>query len=274
MRRPRLILWATVVVAVLTLAACSDDSSSLGKYFSGRTLVVNLVSIEAVPEIRYATINPQQVVRNWRMVASADGSELVLVRLKVENHTAISAIVDVHGQSVELRDFIRGSYFPIDLASRIFQDLRDQSPVTVRVNQGQCFDPHQMYISQGTTVNWVNEDSVINHVRLDPGDEDPTSINPGESYSHTFSDIGTVNYQCATGDLSDDELAYQQAKIVVEGANGQRLVEERSMMVFVNGSFELQKGFGIEGWMVFEAPKGTEFRDFRWRAGDSITVEF
>jgi hypothetical protein len=31
---------------------------------------------------------------------------------------------------------------------------------------------------------------------------------------------------------------------------------------------------GIDGWMVFEAPKGTKFRDFRWRAGDSITITF
>ena len=273
MRRQRLILWATVVVAVLTLAACSDNSSNLGQYFLGRTLHLNMVAIERTPELRYATIDPNEVVRHWRIVASGEGSELVLVRLKVENHTAISAIVDVDVQAAELRDFIRGTYVPLDLASRVHQDLRDQSLVTVRVNQGQCFDPQQMYISQGTAVNWVNEDSVVNYVRLDPSDEEPLSINPGESYSHTFGETGTVNYQCAVGGLSGDELTYQQAQIVVEAANGQRLADERSME-FINGSFELQKGFGIEGWMVFEAPEGTEFREFRWRAGDSITIEF
>ena len=273
MWRQRLILWATVVVAVLTLAACSDNSSNLGKYFAGRTLHLNVVSIERVPELRYATIDPQEVVRHWRMVASGDGSELVLVRIKIENHTAISAIVNVDVQAAELRDFIRGTYFPVDLASLIHQDLRDQSLVTVRVDQGQCYDPQQMYISQGTIVNWVNEDSVVNYVRLDPSDEEPPSIDPGESYSHTFSETGTVDYQCGAGDLSDDGLTYQQAKIVVEDTQGQPPVESRSIL-FINGSFELQKNMGIEGWMVFEAPEGTEFRELRWRAGDSITIEF
>ena len=273
MRRQRLILWATVVVAVLTLAACSDNSSNLGRYFAGRTLHLNVVSIERVPELRYATVDPQEVVRHWRIVASGEGSELVLLRLKVANHTAISALLNVDVQAAELRDFIRGAYFPVDLASSIFQDLRDQSLVTVRVNQGQCFDPHQMYISQGTTVNWVNEDSVVNYVRLDTSNEEPASINPGESYSHTFSETGTVDYQCAAKDLSDDGLTYQQAKVVVEDAQGQSPVETRSIL-FINGPFELQKGFEIEGLMVFEAPEGTELREFKWRAGDFITIEF
>ncbi len=37
-------------------------------------------------------------------------------------------------------------------------------------------------------------------------------------------------------------------------------------------AYELQKNFGLDGWMVFEAPKGTKFRDLRWRAGDSISI--
>ena len=43
---------------------------------------------------------------------------------------------------------------------------------------------------------------------------------------------------------------------------------------FIRGPVELEKGMGIEGWMVFEAPKGTEFREFKWRAGDSLTITF
>ena len=273
MRRQRLILWATVVVAVLTLVACSDNSSNLGQYFLGRTLHLNVVAIERTPELRYATIDPNEVVRHWRIVASGEGSELVLVRLRVENHTAINAIVNVDAQAAELRDFFRGTYFPVDVGKRVFQDLRGQFPVTVRVSQGDCFDPRRMYISQGTTVNWINEDSVVQFLKLDPGDEEPISINPGERYSRTFSGPGNVDYQCAAEDLSGDGLAYREAKIIVEAANGQRLVEERSME-FINRPFELKKGFRYEGWMVFEAPEGTEFREFRWRAGDSITIEF
>ncbi len=60
---------------------------------------------------------------------------------------------------------------------------------------------------------------------------------------------------------------------MVEAEGGQAPVAERSV-VFIDGSFDLKKDMGIDGWIVFEAPKGTKFRDFRWRAGDSITIPF
>lgn len=43
---------------------------------------------------------------------------------------------------------------------------------------------------------------------------------------------------------------------------------------FLVGSFKLNKGFSIDGWMVFETPIGTEIRSLRWRAGDSLTIPF
>ena len=39
-------------------------------------------------------------------------------------------------------------------------------------------------------------------------------------------------------------------------------------------AFELEKGHGIDGWMVFEAPKDTKFRAVRWRAGDTLSIDF
>ena len=41
---------------------------------------------------------------------------------------------------------------------------------------------------------------------------------------------------------------------------------------FLAGAYELQQGFGIDGWMVFEAPMGTKLRHIRWQAGDTITI--
>ena len=37
---------------------------------------------------------------------------------------------------------------------------------------------------------------------------------------------------------------------------------------------ELPKGTGLDGWMVFEVPKDTQLRSFRWSAGDTITIDF
>lgn len=41
---------------------------------------------------------------------------------------------------------------------------------------------------------------------------------------------------------------------------------------FLVGDFELPQGFSIDGWMVFEAPRGTKFRHIRWQAGDTLTI--
>jgi len=46
---------------------------------------------------------------------------------------------------------------------------------------------------------------------------------------------------------------------------------------FENGeseAFDLKNGFGVTGWLVFEAPKDTKFRELRWRAGDSLSIDF
>ena len=266
--RKRILILAAAMVAFLAIAACSDNLSNLGKYYAGSTLHVSVVTIEKAPELRYATIDPEQVIRHWRIVPSAPGMELVLVRMKVANHTAINAVLDVDQQAAELRDFIQGSYFPINLAERLYQDLRNQAQVLVRMSQGQCFDPKQMYISQGTRVGWVNESSVVHYVDLDGDGQNLTQINPGETFFSEFSNPGEVAYQC-----SADGTEGQGALLVVEADDGGKPIDERSM-VFITGPFELKKGTEIDGWVIFEAPEGTKFRDLRWRAGDSITITF
>lgn len=39
-------------------------------------------------------------------------------------------------------------------------------------------------------------------------------------------------------------------------------------------AFDLKQDFSVNGWMLFEVPKGTRFRELRWRAGDSLTISF
>ena len=275
MQRSRLAMGSALVLAAVAMAGCSGASSNLGKYYQGRTLHVSVAAVDRVPELRYATIDPSEVVRHWRLTPSAGDQELVLVRVKVENHTAVSAVVNVDQQAAELRDFVRGSFFPVDLGIRLHQDLRGQPVVTVHVSLGQCFDPNRVTISEGTTVNWVNDDSVVQFVKLDLGGAGiggaeiaPASVGPGESFSHTFDSVGTWDYGCRGPELPDSP-----AQVKVEAAGQQPAVRERSML-FLNGPFEMLRGTGIDGWMVFEAPKGTRFRDLRWLAGDVITVRF
>ena len=71
--RNRLFILAAAMVALLALAACSDNLSNLGKYYAGRTLHISVVKIERAPEVRYATIDPEQVIRHWLILPSAPG---------------------------------------------------------------------------------------------------------------------------------------------------------------------------------------------------------
>ena len=271
------------IVAVVSIAACTNTSPSLNKYFAGTTLFLNITAIERTPELLYSTIDPEDVIRDWRLVPSRNDLELVMLRMKVENHTAVSAIVDIGQDAAELRDFFNDSYFSLDLNSRLHQDRRNQPAVTVRLSQGQCFDPAQMYITQGTTVSWVNEGETEHFVSLGPEGGNPATITPGGSFSHTFTDLGTVEYQCRVEGIDD-----RPAQIVVEPSQEagddepgpRRFItgsceDQRNVgMRFISGSFDLKRGMCIEGWVVFEAPKDTKFRTLRWRAGDTIFIDF
>jgi plastocyanin len=171
-------------------------------------------------------------------------------------------------QSAQLRDFVQGTYSPINVSERIYQDMRNQTHVTVRLESGECFDPKRMYISLGTRVSWVNEDKAVQYLDIDGDGQNFTPIEPAESFFRDFSTLGDVAYHC-----SEDGTTGQEAQVsVVNDDDGNQISEK--FFEFINGSFALGRGMGIDGWVVFEAPEGTKFRDLRWLAGDSITVTF
>jgi hypothetical protein len=132
-------------------------------------------------------MDTEQQVHHYRITPSSDDMELVLLRLKVENHTATSAIVNIDEQAAELLDFFRGRYRPINVNQRV--------------------------------------------------EEVGAPENPGDERSMVFL--------------------------------WNRTFEDGS-----SEAFELQKDYGIDGWMVFEVPRETKFRELRWRAGDSLTIVF
>ena len=97
-----------------------------------------------------------------------------------------------------------------------------------------------------------------------PGEIGLVKVPVGATFSHIMNE-GIHPYECGAGE------SFRPAEVLVEEAGSGANVSPRSV-VFLQGSFDLPKGHGIDGWMVFEMPPGTQIRDLRWRAGDSITI--
>lgn len=189
---------SVLALALLAAAACADVSPAVGKYYVGRTLHVSVAAMERAPELLYslpATATTGQ--RHYRITPSEPEQELLLLRVKVQNHRATSAIVSIDETAAELRDFFQGKYFPVNV-----NDRAQEVAAPERVDQ------------------------------------------------------------------------LRTARCPIEQPNDLCFLWNQS---FVDGSdraFDLQKGFGIDGWMIFETPKDTEIRELRWRAGDSLSIEF
>ena len=179
----RLIVLLPLVLALsLSFAACTNVSPAFGQYYKGRVLHLNVVTLDRAPELLYMHGN-----KHFRISPSEEHMELVLLNVKVENHTATSAIINIDSQSAEIRDFFRGKYFPIN----------------------------------------PNERAEEVDAPANPADERP--------------------------------IVFLWNPTLLDGTSE---------------AFELEKGTGIDGWMVFEAPKDTKFREFRWRAGDTLSIDF
>ncbi len=266
-----------------TPAPGPGPTDTFGQYFQGQTLHVSVVDLERLPELRYSTIDPNQVVRRWSLLPSAPGNELVLLRLKVENHTADGATINIDSDAAELRDLHGASYRPVSVSGTVWQDFRGDPKAVAVIDQSQCFAGVGTLIDAGTTVQWqseANSDHYLASVHfLDRsiaiGPDGRAELGPGASISHAFPDPGTYPFICLevedTGGFSVS--AERLAEIRVMPIGEQEDVAEKSVL-FLEGSFELPKGYGLDGYMVFEAPADKEFKALQWKAGDFILVVF
>ena len=265
--------WLLLLLTPFLIAACSSTSSSLGQYFEGRILLLNVLEIERTDELRYSTIDPTEVIRKWRMQPSKEGLELLLMRFKVENHIAVNAVFVADRQAVILRGFVQDEYLPLSVSETVYLDRRGQADVTVTLESGECIDGARLVVNVGTNVRWTNRGEINTAIQFGPGvlpqlGDDLIELSPGGSVSHHFGEVGTFAYQCSGGDAPA-----LPAQVLVEAADSER-IERETNILFLEGTFELLKDTGVDGWMVFEVPKGIKIRDLRWRAGDSITIRF
>ena len=202
------------LLALLVLAAslaCSSQSPNIGRFYKGRILHVSVADLQRTDELRWTTSTryPAQGAVGeplYKLSPQSDENELVLLRVRVENHTATSAIVNIDRDSAQLRDFFQGKYAPVNVGA-LAQDAE---------------------------------------VPEKPSDRCNVPVNP-ETPTECVRFLWNAVYE--------EQQPDGQVKLV-----------QRAQ--------QLPRGTGLDGWMVFEAPRGTEFRSFRWGAGDTVIIDF
>ena len=116
--------WVAVMLvgAVLLVSglACSSQSPKIGIYHKGRVLHVNVVAMLTIDEVKWTTSTrlPRPGATGeqfFQLQPTSEENEFVLMRVKVENHTATSVLLNINEQSAQLRDFLQGRYFPLDV---------------------------------------------------------------------------------------------------------------------------------------------------------------
>ena len=62
--------------------------------------------------------------------------------------------------------------------------------------RGNAFTPSRIEITSSTTIRWTNNDQVVHTVTADDGSWDSGPIEPGASWSHTFTSSGDFSFHC------------------------------------------------------------------------------
>jgi uncharacterized repeat protein (TIGR01451 family) len=95
------------------------------------------------------------------------------------------------------------------------------APATVGVQMAQAgssalswrFVPSALVVRVGDTVNWTNAGTLQHTVTADDASFDSGLLNPGASFSFTFTSAGTYNFHCSPH-------PWMKGSIVVQGASG------------------------------------------------------
>ena len=93
----------------------------IGRYYKGETLHVSIADVTRTDELRWTAPSGELTQDSsdeeaYRIIPTLAGNELVLMRVKVENHTVPSASVDIDRNAAELLDSLQVRYRPLDIS--------------------------------------------------------------------------------------------------------------------------------------------------------------
>ena len=83
------------------------------------------------------------------------------------------------------------------------------------------FSPAQITVQPGTTVTWTNQGRAPHTVTADDGSFDSERLQPGQSFSHTFKNSGTVSYHCEVHPFMKGSVVVSPSSSAGSNAGGQ-----------------------------------------------------
>ncbi len=87
------------------------------------------------------------------------------------------------------------SYMPSPVSNTIDTPATSETSVTIK---NFSFSPATLTVKSGTKVTWTNNDTAPHTVTSDSGNQlNSSTLSPGQSFSYTFTDAGTIDYHCA-----------------------------------------------------------------------------
>src|SRR6266536_2624248 len=88
------------------------------------------------------------------------------------------------------------------------------SPSNYKITmKNSAFSPASLTVVAGSSVTWMNDDTVIHAVTATDGSFNSGDIAIGSSYSKTFSTVGTINY-------SDSHNTNMMGVLIITGSSG------------------------------------------------------
>ena len=76
--------------------------------------------------------------------------------------------------------------------------------------RGMAFAPNRIEIAAGTTIVWTNNDPVVHTLTADDKSWDSGAIEPGQTWSHTFTQPGEFAFHCTPHPFMKGVLVVRQ----------------------------------------------------------------
>ena len=162
------------------------------------------------------------------------------------------------------------------------------SPAIGRYYEGRTLMVSVLEEKRGSELRYAftNADQVEQHYRITASSDDLELVMFKISVQNHRATSAIVNVDEQAAELTDYARGKYFPLNVINAAekvsapsnpSDEQSIEflwNRTLVDDTSEAFDLKQGFKIDGWMLFEVPKDLRFREFRWRAGDSLTIPF